>query len=173
MFRRQRVIGFSMLIWAMAVAGASAGRAQPVAPAGRLSPAEVQRLFDAYTLMQAQEALKLTDAQYGQFVTRMKALQEVRHHNQQARLQILRELAQLSTDNAAAPEAAIREQIKALREQDLKMAGELQKAYASVDEVLDARQQARFRLFEESMERKKFDLLMRARQRGRARSPQP
>jgi hypothetical protein len=33
----------------------------------------------------------------------------------------------------------------------------------------DARQQARFRLFEESMERKKFDLLLRARQRGRAR----
>ena len=34
-----------------------------------------------------------------------------------------------------------------------------------VDQVLDVRQQARFRLFEEQMERRKVDLLMRARQR--------
>jgi len=124
-------------------------------------------LFDAYTLMQAQDALKLSDAQYGQFVTRMKALQDVRHRNQQGRMQILRELAQLSSDTATLNEAGLRDQLKALRDHDMKTAADLQKAYAAVDEVLDARQQARFRLFEENMERKKFDLLMRARQRGR------
>jgi hypothetical protein len=44
------------------------------------------------------------------------------------------------------------------------------KAHDAVDELLDARQQARFRVFEEEMERRKFDLLSRARrrvQRGR------
>ena len=36
----------------------------------------------------------------------------------------------------------------------------------AVDEVLDARQQALFRLFEERIERQKLDLLMRARDRA-------
>ncbi len=146
----------------------------PDAQVQPLAPAEVQRLFDAYTLMQAQEALKLTAAQYGPFVTRMKALQDVRRRNHQARMQILRELARASAEGAAPDEAALRDRLKALRDQDLKMAADLQKAYASVDELLDLRQQARFRLFEENMERKKFDLLMRARQRrGPLANPRP
>ena len=53
--------------------------------AGELSPAEVQRLFDAYALVQAQEALALTDEQYGRFVTAMKTLQETRRRHQQER----------------------------------------------------------------------------------------
>ena len=64
--------------------------------------------------------------------------------------------------------------MKALRDQDAKDAAEIQKAYASIDEVLDVRQQARFRLFEDNMEGKKLDLLMRARQRrGALSSRQP
>jgi hypothetical protein len=136
-------------------------------PRARRNAAEVQRLFDAYTLAQAQDALKLTDAQYPEFVTRMKALQDVRHRNQQARLQLLREIDRLTGRGAG--EAELRDGLKALREHDARAAADLQKAYAELDEVLDTRQQARFRLFEESMERKKLDLLMRARQRGRAR----
>ena len=51
----------------------------------------------------------------------------------------------------------------------------MRKAYDGVDEMLDIRQQARFRLFEEQMEQQKLDLLMRARQmhgplRGRGKS---
>lgn len=150
--------------------GSMAFAQQPPAPprAGRLTPAEVQRLFDAYTLMQAQDALRLSDSQYSQFVARLKALQDVRHQNQQARLKILQDLARLSADSAG-DDATLKDRLKSLREQDVKMADDLRKAYAAVDEVLDPRQQARFRLFEENMERKKFDLLLRARQRGRAR----
>lgn len=134
-------------------------------PSQPLDPGEVQRLFDAYTLMQAQDALKLTEAQFGSFVTRMKALQEVRRRNQQARMEILRDLRQATAENAPPDDGRVRERLKALRDQDVKMAADLEKAYAAVDEVLDVTQQARFRLFEENMERKKFDLLMRARQR--------
>ncbi len=43
----------------------------------------------------------------------------------------------------------------------------------SVDEVLDARQQARFRIFEERMELRKLDLLMRARTRAAPSNGQP
>jgi hypothetical protein len=38
----------------------------------------------------------------------------------------------------------------------------------ALDEILDVRQQARFRLLEEQLERRKIDLLQRARQ-GAAR----
>ena len=36
----------------------------------------------------------------------------------------------------------------------------MRRAYDAVDEVLDARQQARFRIFEERIERRKLDLLI-------------
>ena len=48
----------------------------------------------------------------------------------------------------------------------------IRKAQGAVDQVLDVRQQARFRVFEENMERRKLELLARARQANRARKPQ-
>ncbi len=172
MFRWSGVIRFCLAATLLVAPAAFAqqpempGPVPPTAGEGQpLGPGEVQRLFDAYTLMEAQDALKLSEAQYGQFVTRMKGLQDVRRRNQQARMEILRELGRLTRENAAPDEAAVRDRLKALRDQDTRMAADLQKAYAALDEVLDVRQQARFRLFEENMERKKLDLLMRARQR--------
>jgi Spy/CpxP family protein refolding chaperone len=131
---------------------------------GPMSPREVQRLFEAYALVQAQDALKLTDDQYGQFATRMKALQETRQRNQRTRMQMLHELNRLAAPDSTTDEATLRDKMKALQDHDAKAAAELAKAYAAVDEVLDVKQQARFRVFEEMMERRKFELLMRARQ---------
>lgn len=131
-------------------------------PVGRLAPAEIQRLFDAYALVQAQDALQLGETQYGQFVARMKALQDARHRNHQARLKLLRELRQAA--GAGVSDSVLRERLRALREHDEKNAADLRRAYSALDEVLDLRQQARFRLFEERMEQRKFELLMRARQ---------
>ena len=133
--------------------------------AGDLSPAEVQRLFDAYALVQAQEVLELTDVQYAKFVTAMKALQETRRRNQQERMRMLRELARMAGPNApAGDDQDITAAIATLKQQDAKAALELQKAYDVVDEALTLRQRARFRLFEEQMERRKIELLLRARQ---------
>lgn len=67
-------------------------------------------------------------------------------------------------------EGQIRERLKALQDLEGRAPAEVRKAYDAVDELLDARQQARFRVFEEEMERRKFDLLSRAHrpvQRGR------
>jgi hypothetical protein len=135
-------------------------------PAGVLSPGEVVAMLDAYAVVQAQDALQLNDTQYGPFVGRLKKLQETRRRNQQARNQIIQELRRLAGPQATAPsdEAAIRERLKALRELDDRSALELRRTYDALDEVLDARQQARFRIFEEQIERRKLDLLMRARQ---------
>jgi DNA repair ATPase RecN len=134
-----------------------------------MSPGEVINMLDAYAVVQAQEALQLTEAQYGPFVTRLKKLHETRRRGQQGRNRILRDLRQLAGPQAPAPdENALRTKLKALREHDARTAEETSKAYDAVDEVLDARQQARFRLFEERLEARKIDLLMRARQ-GAAR----
>ena len=134
--------------------------------AGALSPGEVVGMLDAYALVQAQETLQLTDAQYPTFVTRLKKLHETRRRGQQERIRILRELRQLAGPQATVPvdEAAVRDQLKALRDLDERSTADLRRAYDALDEVLDVRQQARFRIFEEMIERRKMDLLMRARQ---------
>src|ERR1035437_4090729 len=112
-----------------------------------VTPFELERWFDSYVLLQAQDTLRLTDAQFPRFLPRLKTLQETRRRNLQARRQILNALGRLLK---ATPldEAQAREQLKALRDLDAKAADDLRKAYDALDEVLDTVQQARFRLFE-------------------------
>lgn len=124
--------------------------------------AEVERLFDGYVAMQAQEALVLTDAQLPQFLARLKALQETRRRNAQERRQLVAQLNR-QLKSTPLPEAPLRDALGRLRETTARNADELRKAYDAIDEVLDLGQQARFRVFEESVERRKFDLVLRAR----------
>ena len=128
-----------------------------------VAPSEIQRLFDAYVIMQAQQALQLTDEQYPKFLGRVKALQSARQRGLAARVRILREIRRLS-DAASVDDTQARAQIQALADLDVRTESEVRDALAGVDEVLDVRQQLRFRLFEEQMERRKVELLMRARQ---------
>jgi hypothetical protein len=146
------------------------GRVNDPATAADMRPIDVMNVLDGYAIVQAQEALELADTQYGQFVTRLKKLQETRRRSHQARNRIIQELRKLAGPAApqAPDETAIKTQIQALRDHDHRAAEEINKAYDAVDEVLDPRQQARFRLFEERLELRKMDLLMRARQ-GAAR----
>ena len=163
----------SLLVVLLSVQAANtvAPEARARRAAGELAPGEVVAMLDAYALVQAQDALQLNDTQYGPFVGRLKKLQETRRKNQQARNQIVQELRRLAGPQAPDPidEATIRERLKALRDLDDRSTTDLRRAYDSVDEVLDARQQARFRIFEEMIERRKLDLLMRARQGAAAR----
>jgi len=163
----------SLLVLVLSVQAANtvAPEARARRAAGELAPGEVVAMLDAYALVQAQDTLQLNDSQYGPFVGRLKKLQETRRKNQQARNQIVQELRRLAGPQATDPidEATIRERLKALRELDDRSTADLRRAYDAVDEVLDARQQARFRIFEEMIERRKLDLLMRARQGAAAR----
>ena len=134
--------------------------------AAPITPAEVQRMFDAWTIVQAQDALSLSDAQYGKFVAKLKALQDTRRRHQVARTQLLADLRR--TLNGSSPaEVTLRDKLKALRDEDDRAAAEIRKAADEVDDVLDVQQQARFRLFEERMEVRKLELLMKARQNAR------
>jgi hypothetical protein len=133
-----------------------------------VSPAEIQRLFDAYVVMQAQQALQLSDEQFPKFLARVKTLQEARRRGQMQRGRMLQELRRLS--QTPGEDDALRNQLKALNDLDARLGTEIRQALEGVDQTLDLRQQARFRLFEEQMERRKVDLLMRARQGNRLRN---
>jgi hypothetical protein len=140
-----------------------------------LAPLEVQRLLDAYVLVQAQEALGLSESQYPQFVVKLRALQEARRRNEQARLRLIVELNRLSLDRTAAEgrEPEIRQRLKALDELEISATAELRKAREELIQTLDIRQQARLRVFEERIERQKLELLQRTRlQRQQQRQPQ-
>ena len=140
------------------------GRAGRAAGDG-LSPVEVVNMLDAYAMLQAQNALQLSDEQYGRFVSRLKRLHQTRRQAQQERHRLIQQLRRQAGPQAGSTdENAIRTSLKALRELDERAAREERQAYDAVDELLDARQQARFRIFEETLERRKLDLLLRARQ---------
>jgi hypothetical protein len=136
-------------------------------PADTLSDAALADMLDTYAIVQAQRELTIADEKYGTFAARLKKLQNVRRRNQRQRQQIVRELFRMVGPRAVAPvdETAVRSQLAALREHDNRAAVELHQAYDALDEILDTRQQARFRVFEEQIERRKLDLLVKARAR--------
>lgn len=145
------------------------GRAGPGQQPPLVSPGEIQRMFDAYALMQAQDQLKISDEQYGRFLTRFKALQDVRRRGQQERLQIIADLRRM-LQAGETDEASLKERLKALAALDARTADEVRKASDDVDEVLTVHQQAQFRVFEVQMERRKLEILMRARQANRPKN---
>jgi len=145
------------------VARPRAGGPPPVPADQAVSPAEVQRMFDAYALMQAQEQLNIADDQFSAFLTRFKALQDVRRRTLQERARVIMEMRRI-LNQPQPDETMIRERLKTLQDINVRGADEEKKAYDAIDQVLDLRQQARFRVFEEVMERRKLELVARARQ---------
>ena len=103
-------------------------------------------MFDSYALMQAQQQLQITDDQFPQFLTRFRTLQDIRRRALQSRA---RRVAITDDEERAQTDA--------------------RKAYEAIDQVLDVRQQAKFRVFEEMMERRKLELVARARQANRGK----
>jgi len=172
-FLRSATIAALVLTCSAASARAISQDQEGAPPGPALSPQEVQRLLDAYVVLQAQEALRLSEAQYPQFLTKLRALQEVRRRNEQSRLRLVNELNRLTNPRAgvAGPESQVRERLKALDELEGSSASELRKAREELFQTLDVRQQARFRVFEEQMERRKLELLLRARARPRQQRP--
>ena len=141
--------------------------AQPNPDDPAVTPAEIQRMFDSYALMQAQEQLKVTDDQFTKFLPRYKALQDARRRGLQERMRALNELRQMINGPQPADEAQLRERVKALDDIEARTQADVRRALDAIDQVLDVRQQAKFRMFEEMMERRKLELVTRARQANR------
>jgi hypothetical protein len=138
----------------------------PVAPpTDAMSPAQLHQLFDAMLVMQAQNALALNEQQYGVFLSRLRVLQETRRRHQVERGRLINELQKLTNPrNTEGPsEAEVKARMTTLQELEARSATELRRAYNGIDEVLTPLQQARFRVLEEQIERRKLELVARAR----------
>jgi hypothetical protein len=71
----------------------------------------------------------------------------------------------------SADEANIEQRLQFLAREETRAAAEIQERLKAIDDLLTPTQQARFRLFEETMEQRKLELLMRARQARGSRQP--
>jgi hypothetical protein len=167
------MIAIALALLAFAAQTPAAPQTKPAqqpstSPAPRsISDAELTQRLDAYAIEQAQKALELTPSQYKAFAPRLRRYQETRRRNVEARNKVLLQLRQLTAKGRGAAEGDIRAALKSLREQEDRAVAELKRAYADLDEVLDIRQQARFRIFEQAIDRRKLDLLRGARDGGR------
>jgi hypothetical protein len=147
---------------------ATAQEPPAVAKEGNMTPGEIQKLFDAYIVVESQRALELSDTQYPQFIAKLRTLQDARRRNQQERNQLMQRLQRMTAPRAPAAENGVLEGLlKNLQELEARTATDMRKAYDELDQVLDVRQRARFRVLEEQVERRKIELLMRARQQNR------
>ena len=91
----------------------------PGPPEGAINAGQIQRLFEGYMVMQAQDALQLSEAQYGRFVTRLKALQDARRRHQVARNKVMIDLRRLTNpQNGSNDEATLTERLRSLRDED-------------------------------------------------------
>ena len=120
--------------------------------------------------MQAQQFLQLSDDQYAKFLPRFMALQKVRREAVQQRNRVLNEIRLMTRpDGGTGTDDQIKAAMKQLQDIEERNDAETKKALDGVDQTLDVRQQARFRVFEENMERRKLELVSIARaNRGNA-----
>jgi Spy/CpxP family protein refolding chaperone len=170
---RSSIIASVVMAACVAVGAQTPAQETPApGPAPGLAPREIQQMIDAYVLMQAETALGLSEEQFPTFVARLKALQDARRRQQQGRNRLIMELNRLTGPRAGGmDDSVIKDQLKALQDHDARFTIEIQKASEALDQVLTPRQQARLRVFEEQMERRKIDLLLRARRAAAGKRP--
>jgi hypothetical protein len=126
------VLGFSGVAHAQARAGGAPEN-------DTASPAELQRLFDAYSIVQAQEFLKIGDEQYARFLPRFKALLDTRRQTLQQRTRVLNVVRRLLMD-AQPDEGMLRDALKQLQDIDTRGEADARRAYDAIDQVLDVKQ---------------------------------
>ena len=141
--------------------------------AAAMGPNQVDQWFDTYLIFQAQGFLNLTDEQFLAFGQKVKSLQNIRRRVQKQRHDTLASLRQMMQAPGALDEAAVTESLRAFDDLSAQVGPEVRQAYVEIDKLLNPRQRVRFRLFEEQMERRKLELLMRARQQNRPARPVP
>ena len=127
---------------------------------------QVEEYFDQVMLHQARTNLALTDDQFLRFGAGLRRLQTARRQQQRQRLAMVRDLNAL-VNATPLDDAAVTAKLKELDDFSAQSTGEIRTAYEAIDRVLTLHQRARFRIFEEMMERRKMDLVSRARQASR------
>lgn len=129
---------------------------------GAATPADqlqVQRLLDAWALVQAKDQLRLTDEQYPGFVARLTKLHDTRRRIAMERRRLMAELRALLNQSPVAKDDVLSTKIRALDEVTKRGVDEAQQATLDIDGVLTPWQRGRYRMFEELVERRKIEML--------------
>jgi hypothetical protein len=127
------------------------------------TPEAADALFERYVRRQARVALQLTPAEMRTFEPRLANLQATRRRLQRERQRHLNALAAATRRGAGADTDAVRDQLAAFEAFKVSADTQLREAMAAVEDVLTVEQRARFLVFERQMERRKLELLSRAR----------
>ena len=120
---------------------------------------QVQRLLDAWALVQAKEHLQLTDEQYPGFVARLTKLHNTRRRIAMERRRLLGELRVMLGQSPAAKDDVLMNKIRALDDVTKRGGEEVQQVTLEIDGVLTPWQRGRYRMFEELIERRKIEML--------------
>lgn len=150
-------------------------------PAGApelLNNEQVFRILDSFVMANAQRALQLNDAQWSAFFLRMQRLQDMQRGHRRQRQVVLNQLKMLigpRARQAGMDDAAVAAKTKELDDLEMQIKVDEQKAVVEIDQVLQVHQRAHFRVFLDTMERQKLELLIKARQgaRNNAAGPAP
>ena len=146
-----------------AARGLGRGDAAP----GEFSIQAVQDALDGMVLIEAERELGLTGEQYPDFFAKMRRIQNVRRRHTMERTRMFRELNAMTFANPKPDDAALTEKLKTFDQLNERSAQEMRQLAQELEGILTPYQRVRFRLFEERMERRKIDMLARARA-GRA-----
>jgi hypothetical protein len=138
----------------------------PIGP--NMNMQEVQKWLDTWALIEAEKVLQLSQEQYPNFVARLTRLHNLRRRLQMERRRAFAEIAPLVQGEGPFKDDEIAARLKGLDEINQRGQDEIRKVYTEIDAMLSPAQRARFRLFEEQIERRKVDLLMKVRPRGAA-----
>ena len=158
---------------APAAQGRGAGRGEgPQRPAAAdLAKLQtVEDLLEGMEISNADKFLQIDSQHYGEFIQRLHNLQKMRKQHQNQRQRLVMELRRL-TNTAGVEDALLEAPTKRLDDFDKLAFQDLQNAYAQIDEVLNVRQRAKFRVFEEMMEQRKLEILTRVLKSGAPANP--
>ena len=127
----------------------------------------VEDLLEGMEISNAAKFLQVDNQHYGEFIQRLRNLQKMRRQHQNQRQRLVAELRRM-TNQPGVEDALLEAPTKRLDDFDKQSFQDLQNAYAQIDEVLNVRQRARFRLFEEQLDQRKLEILTRVLKSGGA-----
>ncbi|TDI42975.1 MAG: hypothetical protein E2P02_12295 [Acidobacteria bacterium] len=131
---------------------------------------EVEGMMDAYILSKLQDALELTDEQFGTMVVAQKKLQDTRRDYRQGRMTLLRRMRQTLRRDQAREEELTR-LLDELDNLEIEFSQNQRARYAAIDDILEIRQSARYRILEAEIQRRLTQLMRQVR--GRRDPPRP
>jgi hypothetical protein len=140
---------------------------------------QVQKHWNTLVLSESRQFLRLSDEQYPRFFLKMQDLQAIRDRHQMQHRRLIGELQRMTTpaNNDPPPDdATVTSKANELDALELQMWQQEQQALGAVDAALTPFQRARFRVFEENMEKQKLRMLaiaLRAGAPGPPKEPKP